>query len=57
MAENWIPFDDKDNVAQKNYDDLLHCGSSRELTDEEAIALVCEEFGFDKEKVTIVRSV
>ena len=57
MAENWIPFDDKDNVAQKNYDDLLHCGSSRELTDEEAIALVCEEFGFDKEKVTIVRTV
>ena len=57
MAENWIPFDDKSNVAQKNYDDLLHCGSTRKLTDEEAIVLVCGEFGFDKEKVTIVRKV
>lgn len=57
MAENWITYDDKNNVPQKSYDDLLHCGSTRELTDDEAVALVCEEFGFDKEKVTVVRTV
>ena len=57
MAENWIPFDDKNNVSQKNYDDLLYCGATRELTDKEAIDLVCEEFGFDREKVSIVRSI
>lgn len=56
-TEHWIPFEDDHNVTQKSYDALLNSGSARELTDEEAIEIVCNEFGFDPEKVTIVRSV
>ena len=56
-TEKWVPLEDEHNVSQKSYDALLHCGSSRELSDEEAIALVCEEFGFDPAKITIIHSV
>ena len=56
-TETWVPFEDDHNVTQKSYDALLNSGSARELTDEEAIEMVCNEFGFDPEKVTIVRSV
>ena len=56
-TEKWVPFEDEHNVSQKSYDALLHSGSSRELSDEEAIALVCEEFGFDPAKITIIHSV
>lgn len=56
-TEHWVPFEDKQNVTQKSYDALLNSGSARELTDEEAIEMICNEFGFDPEKVTIVHSV
>ena len=56
-TEKWVPFEDEHNVSQKSYDALLHSGSSRELSDEEAIALVCEKYEFDPKEITIVHSV
>ena len=56
-TETWVSFEDEHNVAQESYDSLRSSGSARELSDEEAIELVCEEFGFDPTKISIVRSV
>ena len=56
-TEHWVPYEDSHNISQKDYDKLLNAGGTEELTDDEAIDLVCEEFGFNKDEVKIIHSV
>ncbi len=53
--EGWKAYECEHNVKQKYYTKLAECG--RVLTDEEAIDIIAQEFGFDREKIEIVHEV
>lgn len=57
----WKPYVDTHNVSQSDYARLAEgadTGScSRYMTDEEALDWICDEFGFDRSKVTILHEV
>ena len=53
----WQPYELKDNYSQERYDKLNNCSSRKELTDQEAIDLIADEFGFNPSKVRIIHSV
>lgn len=44
------------NVSQDDYDKLRQDGCSQLLTDKEAVALINEEFGFDRARIKILHS-
>ena len=51
------PYEDTHNVSQADYTDLagsVSGGAAHYMTDEEALDWVCDEFGFDRSKVTIL---
>lgn len=52
--QEWMPWTSKRAVSQENYDRLRYSG--REMSDEEAIAWISDEFGFAKENIRIYRS-
>lgn len=51
----WEPWEMAENVSQADYERLASAG--REMTEDEALQLIWEEFGFDKDKIRIVYSV
>lgn len=53
----WRPHEDKENVAQEDYEHLVKQGDIRYLTDEEAKDLLYDWYGFAKEKVVIYHSI
>ena len=58
----WRPFEDEHNVAQADYEKLAACaasgnGSTHFMSDEEAKNWLYSEYGFAREKVTIIHEV
>lgn len=53
--QEWKPYVDTNNYQQAEYDHLRSAG--RVMTDDEAKDLLYDEFGFAREKVTILHSV
>lgn len=51
----WHDCEGGTNLQQERYEQLLNCG--KKLTEDEAKELIYEEFGFAKEKVTIITEV
>lgn len=44
-------------MSQKNYEDLRHSSLSVELPDSEAATYICDKFGFDLDRIKIIRTV
>ena len=57
MIENWKPYEEPHNAKQADYEELESDPSARELSDEEAINLISEEFGFKAERIRIIHEV
>lgn len=55
--DKYEEYEDSNNVKQADYDKLSNAGGTKELTYGEALDLVCEEFGFDPRKVTILTEI
>lgn len=55
--QEWKPYEDRHNVSQVDYSKLESSDSTRELSDEEAIDIIANEFGFDRSKIRIVHEV
>ena len=53
----WTAYESPSNTKQADYDDLKKSNCTRTLADEEAAALVADEFGFDRQKIVIVHEV
>ena len=55
----WKPYEDSHNITQAQYTSLAESvpGAARYMTDEEALNWVCNEFGFDRSKVTILHEI
>ena len=56
----WKPYEDTHNVTQADYSDLAGSvpgGAAHYMTDEEAVDWICDEFGFDRSKVTILHEI
>lgn len=51
----WKPYELRENVTQADYDHLKSAGDP--WSDEEAKAWICDDFGFDPDKVTILHTV
>lgn len=54
--QEWQPYEDKENVSQKDYEHLVKQCDTRYLTDDEAKDLLYDWYGFAKEKVAIYHS-
>ena len=55
--EEWRPYEMEENCSQKKYDDLNNCSFRKELTDQEAIDMIADEFGFIPSRIRIIHSV
>ena len=55
-AEGWVPYEDEHNAKQSWYEKLAK-GGARELSDEEAIQMIAQEFGFEAARIRIIREV
>lgn len=55
--QEWQPYELEDNCSQKKYDELSNSSSRKELTDQEAIDLIADEFGFSPSRIRIIHSV
>lgn len=53
----WKPYEDSQNVLQIWYQELENSKSTEKLTDEEAIALLADWFGFEKSKIQLVKTI
>lgn len=53
----WTPFESKFNVKQADYAELAVCQATNCLSDGESLELIVREFGFEREKITILHSV
>lgn len=60
MAEReqeWKPYEDDRNVSESEYQALAKTGDTKVLSDAAAAELIHQEFGFDINKIEIVRTV
>lgn len=59
--QEWRPYESDSNVSQAEYERLAQGAEDGEgcyyMTDEEAVVWICEEFGFDPQKVTIIHEI
>lgn len=55
--EEWKPYNDTLNVSEADYQKLATKPYTKILSDEEAAELIHREFGFDIDKIEIVRTV
>jgi len=58
--QEWKHYEDINNVTQAQYADLagsVPSGAAHYMTDDEALDWICDEFGFDRSKVTILHEV
>lgn len=55
LYEGWRPYEDAHNAKQSWYEKLAE--DARELSDEEAIKMIADEFGFVPERITIIHEV
>ena len=54
--QEWKPYEYKENAKQADYERLAQAGA-RELTDAEAIEILADWWGFQPEKIKIIRTV
>lgn len=50
----WQSYEDEHNFSQQAYDELLHTGGTKVMSDEEARAILADEFGFSAERIEII---
>jgi len=53
----WKSYEDTNNITQAQYTELAESvpsGAAHYMTDDEALDWICDEFGFDRSKVTIL---
>jgi hypothetical protein len=55
--QEWEPYESDRNVKQSRYESLATAGGTRIMTDEEAVQLIEDEFGFNPARVTIIHQV
>ena len=55
--EEWRPHEIEGNTTQAEYNELAADSSARELSDDEAAQLIADEFGFDRDKIVILREI
>ena len=59
--QEWELYENPDNVSQADYEktaQVTETGNAcRHMTDAEAIKWICDEFGFDPSRITIIREV
>ena len=55
--QEWKPSEDTGNVLQEAYEELAAGGGTRKLTEEEAKELLCDWFGFEKQRIQILSAV
>lgn len=55
--QEWQPHEYAENVPQARYEELAASAGTRELTDEEAIQLIADEWGFQPGKIRIIHTV
>lgn len=59
--QEWKPYTFTQNVAQADYEELAKDAEngrgSHYMTDDEAIAWICDEFDFDPQKITIIHEI
>lgn len=55
--QEWKSYEDDRNVSESEYQDLAKVGDTKVLSDAEAAELIHQEFGFDINKIEIVRTV
>ncbi len=56
----WKPYEDTHNITQAQYTDLAESvpgGAARYMSDDEALDWICDEFGFDRSKVTVLHEI
>ena len=53
----WKPWEDPQNVSEESYQELLHAGGTRKLSEEDAKNLLHQDFGFDPGYIEIRESV
>lgn len=54
--QEWKPYEYRENAKQADYEKLANAGA-RELTDAEAIELLADWWGFQPDKIKIIRTV
>lgn len=55
--QEWEPYESEHNVKQADYERLDSDPARRELTDNEAIEMISDEFGFEKSRIRIIHEV
>ena len=58
--QEWKPYVDTHNITQDQYTELagsVPSGAAHYMTDDEALDWICDEFGFERSKVTILHEV
>lgn len=57
--QEWKPYESDRNVKQADYESLAECVSNAAhyMSDEEAKDWICDEFGFDRSKITILHEI
>ena len=56
--EEWKPYEGNDgNTPQAKYDELASDASAKELSDDEAAQIIADEFGFERDRIRIVREI
>lgn len=56
--EEWKPYEGNDgNTSQEEYDVLASDASAKELSDDEAAQIIADEFGFERDRIGIVREI
>ena len=58
--QEWKPYEDTHNITQVQYTELAESvpsGAAHYMSDAEALDWICDEFGFDRSKVTILHEV
>ena len=58
--QEWKPYEDTHNITQAQYTDLaesIPSGAAHYMSDAEALDWICDEFGFERSKITILHEV
>ena len=58
--QEWKPYEDTHNIPQTQYTELAESvpsGAAHYMTDDEALDWICDEFGVERSKVTILHEV
>lgn len=57
VEQEWRPYQYKGMISDEKYRELVNTEISHPMTDEDAKKLICDTYGFEKDKIQIVRTV